>query len=78
MAKGNQIRIQYKWEIRETEIDTVYYTRMRDFYTQMIAIEAEQFVFAKIKKPIAPLSKVVPAMATPQKEKRTAQKKGKK
>jgi hypothetical protein len=71
IVQGNQIRIQYKWEIRETEIDTVYYARMRDFYAQIISIESEQFVFARSK----PL--IVPSITGSKKEANTSKKKGK-
>lgn len=59
MVKDNQIRVQYKWEIRETEIDTMYYSNMRDFYSQIIALESEQFVFSRIKPAVQPTSKIV-------------------
>jgi hypothetical protein len=50
---------------------------MRDFYAQIIAIESEQFVFARIKPQVVPASNIVPSATGTQNEVKPSKKKGK-
>ena len=50
---GNQIQLISDLEIRSTIISPEYYTRLKDFYAQIVSAESEQLVLARIKKPAA-------------------------
>jgi hypothetical protein len=49
--QDNSIQIQYKFEVRSTEIQPEYYDRLRDLYAQMVTIKSESLVLAH-KRPV--------------------------
>ena len=49
--QDNSIQIQYKFEVRSTEIQPEYYERLRDLYAQMVTIKSESLVLAH-KRPV--------------------------
>jgi hypothetical protein len=51
-TQDNAIQIQYKFEVRNAEIQPEYYERLRDLYAQMITIQSESLVLVH-KKPFA-------------------------
>jgi hypothetical protein len=67
---SNIIQVRSKFEVRKIELEPEYYARLREVYTQMVALQSEQFVLAR-KKPVIDSSKNVPSA-------KQIQKKGKK
>ena len=65
---SNQFQMVVKLEIKATEIKPKFYTELRDFYTHIVAAEAEQLVLARIKKPVIPAPAVKPEQKTSKKK----------
>jgi transglutaminase-like putative cysteine protease len=57
-SDSSQVRITNKLEIRETTIKPARYDELKNFYSQIVAIESGQLVLERIKPPAAPAQNV--------------------
>ncbi len=53
-ADSQQVQMMKKLDIRETEIDPIYYAELKNFYEQMVAIESEQIVLERVRSTANP------------------------
>jgi hypothetical protein len=50
---SNKVQMVTKLDISKAEVPAKYYTRMREFYSQVVASESEQLVLARINKQVS-------------------------